>query len=78
MTAAAAIDHQSAKPSLDVFLARCEARAVLVAHGLHSLQGSVDTLQAAAEAQGLVARHGQDEIQRILSESFGRWRLADE
>jgi hypothetical protein len=66
--------HESAKPDpLVVFLARCEARAMLVAHGLHSLQDSVDTLQAAAEAQGLVARYGQTEIQQILSEAFARW-----
>jgi hypothetical protein len=79
MTAAAAIDHQSAKADpLEVFLARAEARAHLVACGLHSLQESVDTLQESAVAQGLVARHGQDEIQQILSEAFGRWRLSDD
>jgi hypothetical protein len=79
MTAAAATNrNQNAKPDpLVVFLARCETRAQLVAHGLHNLQDSVDTLQAAAEAQGLVARYGQGEIQQILSESFGRWRLSD-
>jgi hypothetical protein len=77
MTAAAAIDqHQSATPDpLVVFLARCEARAHLVAAGLHSLQDSVDTLQADAEAQGLVAKYGQDSIQEVLAEAFGRWRL---
>jgi hypothetical protein len=75
--AAAAIDHhQSAKADpLEVFRERCEARAQLVAHGLHSLQDTVDALQAAAETQGLVKRHGQDEIQWILSEAFGRWRV---
>ncbi len=68
--------HESAKPDpLVVFLARCEARAQLVAHGLHSLQDTVDTLQAAAEAQGLVARYGQDEVQQIMAEAFARWRL---
>jgi hypothetical protein len=68
--------HQSTKPDpLLVFTVRCEARASLCAHGLHSLQESVDTLQAAAEAQGLVARYGQDAIQQILSEAFGRWRV---
>jgi NADH:ubiquinone oxidoreductase subunit B-like Fe-S oxidoreductase len=74
-SAARKIDHhQSAKPvPIDVFLARCEARAHLVAHGLHSLHDSVDTLQEAAVAQGLVAQYGQDEIQWILSESFARW-----
>jgi hypothetical protein len=68
--------RRSAKPDpLVIFLARCEARATLVANGLHTLQDSVDTLQEAAEAQGLVAQYGQDTIQQILSESFARWRL---
>jgi hypothetical protein len=69
------IDHQSPKPDpLDVFQARCEARAHLVAAGLHDLQDSVDTLQAAAEAYGLVEKYGQDEVQAVLSEAFARWR----
>jgi len=77
MTAFAAIDHhQSAKADpLEVFRARAEARAQLVAHGLHSLQDTVDTLQAAAETQGLVARYGQDRIQEIMAESFARWNV---
>jgi hypothetical protein len=77
VTAAAATKHhQSAKPDpLDVFLARAEARAHLVAYGLHSLQESVDTLQESAVAQGLVATHGQDAIQQILSEAFARWSV---
>jgi hypothetical protein len=68
------IDHQTAKPeAILVFRERCEARAQLVAHGLHNLQDTVDTLQAAAEEQGLVARYGQDRVQEILAESFARW-----
>ncbi|WMT77465.1 hypothetical protein [Bradyrhizobium sp. Ash2021] len=80
ISAALRIDHhQSPKPApIDVFLARCEARAHLVSHGLHSLQDSVDTLQAAAVAQGLVAKFGQDRIQWILAEAFARWRLSDD
>jgi hypothetical protein len=79
ISAARKIDQTSTKPDpLEVFLARCEARAQLVAAGLHNLRESVDTLQAAAETQGLVARYGQDEIQWILGEAFGRWRLANE
>jgi NADH:ubiquinone oxidoreductase subunit B-like Fe-S oxidoreductase len=71
--------HHNAKPDpLDVFLARCEARASLVAHGLHDLQDSVDTLQQAAVEQGLVKQYGQDEIQWLMSEAFGRWRLSDD
>ena len=74
---AAAIDlvGETRRPALiDVFRARAEARAHLVANGLHTLQDSVDTLQAAAEAQGLLKEYGQDEIQRIMAESFARWR----
>jgi hypothetical protein len=75
MTAAAAIDHQTAKAApVDVFRERCEARVLLCANGLMTLQDAVDGLQAAAEAQGLVRRYGQDEIQQILSEAFARWR----
>lgn len=72
VTAAAAI----AKPDpLEVFLARAEARAHLVANGLYELQEAVDTLQAAAERDGLVAKYGQDEIQQIMAEAFGRWSV---
>jgi hypothetical protein len=66
--------HRSAKPApIEVFRERCEARAMLVANGLMDLIEAVDGMQESAVAQGLVARHGQDEIQRILSESFARW-----
>jgi hypothetical protein len=76
MTAAAAIDHQSAKASpIVVFRERCEARAMLVANGLHDLRESVDTLQAAAETQGLIKQYGQDRIQEILAQSFRRWSV---
>jgi hypothetical protein len=76
MTAAAAIDRQSAKPDpLVVFRERCEARAVLVANGVMTLQDAVDGMQEAAAAQGLLKEFGQDAIQQILAESFGRWRL---
>jgi hypothetical protein len=76
MTAAAAIDHhESTKPALiDVFRARAEARCSLVANGLMTLQDAVDGLQESAAAQGLLKEYGQDEIQRILSESFARWQ----
>jgi hypothetical protein len=71
---------QRAAPAsaIEIFRERCEARAHLVAYGLHSLQDSVDTLQEAAAAQGLVTKYGQDAIQQIMAESFGRWRLANE
>lgn len=73
MPASAAIDQNAKPDALEIFRERAEARAQLVAHGLHSLQDTVDTLQAAAETQGLVKRHGQDRIQEILAESFARW-----
>jgi NADH:ubiquinone oxidoreductase subunit B-like Fe-S oxidoreductase len=76
ISAARRIDHhQSAKPApIDIFLARCEARASLVAHGYLDLQSAVDGMQEAAEAQGLVAQYGHDQIQQILGEAFARWR----
>jgi hypothetical protein len=75
-SAAQKIDHQSATADpLVVFLARCEARAHLVAAGLHSLQDSVDTLWLAAERDGLIEKHGADEVQWLLSEAFGRWSV---
>jgi hypothetical protein len=57
-----------------VFLARAEARAHLVAIGLHELQESVDTLWASAERDGLVDKFGADAVQWHLSEAFARWR----
>jgi hypothetical protein len=80
MTAAAAIErHQSAKTSpIEIFRERCEARAVLVANGMMTLQDAVDGLWAAAERDGLVKAFGADEVQSVLAESFGRWRLCDD
>jgi hypothetical protein len=76
MSPAAAIDKvgETTRPDPhEVFRCRAEARAHLVANGLHDLQESVDVLQAAAEAQGLVKKYGQDEIQWIMAEAFARW-----
>jgi hypothetical protein len=81
MTSAAArtIDQDKAKPAkasaLEIFRERCEARAILIANGYLDFQIAIDELQEAAVRQGLVATHGQDEIQRILAESFGRWNM---
>jgi NADH:ubiquinone oxidoreductase subunit B-like Fe-S oxidoreductase len=55
---------------LDVFTARCEARATLVAVGFMDLHTAIDELQADAERDGLVERVGQDEVQRLMSEAF--------
>jgi hypothetical protein len=78
---AAAIDQvgETRRPALiEIFRERCEARCLLVHNGHMTLQNAVDGLQESAAAQRLVATHGQDEIQWILSEAFGRWRLANE
>jgi hypothetical protein len=81
------IDHQSAKQNdnvrnsdpgqnlLVVFRERAEARCLLVSNGLMTLQDAVDQLQESAVSQGLLEQYGQDEIQQILGEAFGRWRL---
>jgi hypothetical protein len=71
---AAAIESAQASP-LVVFRERCEARAMLVANGLMTLQDAVDGMQESAAAQGLLRQYGQDEVQTILAESFARWRL---
>jgi hypothetical protein len=78
-SAARKIDHSpSAKADvLVVFLARAEARASLVAAGLHTVQESVDVLWAAAERDGLVDKFGADAVQQLLGEAFARWRLRD-
>lgn len=55
---------------VDVFAARCEARAMLVAAGELDLHESIDTLQAAALSYGLVAMLGQDEVQSVLADAF--------
>jgi hypothetical protein len=60
MTAAEPV---SASPSLlDVFRARCEARALLVREYEMELHDAVDGLQLAAEAYELVHALGQDAV----------------
>jgi len=55
---------------VDVFLARCEARAILVRWSYLDLPDAVDGLQAAAIASGLVTELGQDRVQAIMSAAF--------
>ena len=77
-SAAAAINQpQSAKADpLAVFVARCEARASLVANNMMDLQDAVDGLQLAAERTGLVDELGQDAVQKIMATAFAPvWRL---
>jgi hypothetical protein len=57
---------------MDVFHARCEAKAILVEAGKLELHDAVDRLQTIAEAYGLVRKHGQDCIQQIMSDAFRR------
>jgi hypothetical protein len=71
--------HNQTKPAaIDVFRARAEAKYLLIANGYQDLQSAVDELWAAAERDGLVDKFGVDAIQWILSEAFGRRRLANE
>jgi hypothetical protein len=55
---------------LEVFCARCWARAVLFAAGEIELPEAVDGLQAAAESSGLVEALGQDEVQAVIAAAF--------
>jgi hypothetical protein len=80
MPASAAINqHQTAKPApIVVFRERAEAKCLLIANGYQDLQSAVDELWATAERDGLVKTFGADAVQWILSDAFGRWRLANE
>jgi hypothetical protein len=59
-------------PAIDVFWARCEARAHLYVVGETDLHDAVDGLQEWAERHGLVAEIGMDGVQIILAEVFRR------
>jgi hypothetical protein len=65
--------HASATAALVVLRERAEAKCLLIANQYVDLQTAVDELWAAAERDGLVDEFGADEIQRLLSETFGRW-----
>lgn len=56
--------------AVDVFIARCEARAILYRVGEIELQEAVDELQAAAVRTGLVDAIGQNLIQLIMTVAF--------
>jgi hypothetical protein len=75
MISAARQDHHQTKPAMATVLReRAEAKCLLIANGYQDLQSSVDELWAAAERAGLVDELGADEVQRVLSEAFARWR----
>jgi hypothetical protein len=59
---------------LDIFVARCEARALLCQVGEYDLHEAVDVLQADADASGLVLAIGDDGVQRILGCAFAAVR----
>jgi hypothetical protein len=73
-----AFDHRAtaALDPVEVFRARCWARAYLWAAGEFDLHEAVDVLQADAERTDLVDEIGQDAIQKILSAAFHRYREA--
>ena len=71
-TAATAVDSRPS--TIDVFVARCEALAMLVAHGQEDLANAVDRLQAAAVRTGVIDEFGQDTIQAIMAKAFESYR----
>jgi hypothetical protein len=67
--------YPAAQPStVEVFVARAEARAMLWAAGELDLHTAVDELWAAAVRDGLVDRLGADEVQRLLADAFAPLR----
>jgi hypothetical protein len=59
---------------LEVFEARCQARALLYQNGELTLHESVDALQTAAVAGGLVNKIGQDAVQALMAKAFSKAR----
>jgi hypothetical protein len=55
---------------IEVFTARCEARAHLFEAGELDLHRAVDVLQDAAERTGLVTSIGQDAVQALMANAF--------
>jgi hypothetical protein len=60
---------------IEVFTARCEARAILFEAGEFDLQSAVDVLQTAAESTGLVTLLGQDRVQGLMARAFAPIRI---
>jgi hypothetical protein len=59
---------------IEIFRARCEARARLFGSFAMDLQTAVDELQESAERDGLVQALGQDAVQEMMSNAFRQWR----
>jgi hypothetical protein len=55
---------------VEVFTARCQARALLFTAGALDLHQAVDVLQDAAERTGLVTSLGQDAVQAMMADCF--------
>jgi hypothetical protein len=53
-----------------IFRERCEARAIMVAVGMLTLQDAVDSLQRIALSRDLVDHYGQDRVQQIMATAF--------
>ena len=71
---------RGAPEPLEVFRARCDARAHLFVSGVIDLHEAVDELQASAERSGLVDLIGQDQVQAIMgaASAHRRWPAPDE
>lgn len=74
MTAVAYVATETRPDPVDIFRARCEARAILVEAGELAFLDAVDGLQQAAVRDGLVDKLGQNAIQRIMADAFARQR----
>jgi hypothetical protein len=72
VTALARAHTWGAANSIEVFQARCTARARLVVDCDFDLITAVDGLQEAAVSTGLVARIGQDAVQAMMSAAFAK------
>jgi hypothetical protein len=55
---------------VEMFTARCHARAHLYSIGELDLRDAVDALQEHAERHSLVNQIGQDAVQQVISEAF--------
>jgi hypothetical protein len=76
MTALAPAASRLADP-WQVFLAQCQARALLFVACEYELHDAVDGLHAAAIKLGLVDQIGWDSIQAIMAETFASVRQLD-
>ena len=69
-----AVDATLHPTAIEIFTARCEARAELVVACLMDFHDAVDGLQEAAVKSGLVAAIGQDAAQEIMARAFAGMR----